>query len=1554
MMEAVRKVVKKVTQRPANEAQRPTNDEEARVPGPQDQQRRRWATSMFPGARTQRASTQAASGELGDDDLARLLSPQVPQAHPGPTSAVASTSSAAMADDAVSSGEVRSKSESASHVESQSSGLLATATSASQASSAGTAAASPQQGSVGRAAATVLKLRHFTEQKKRLAQAQAQAQAQTQTQTQTQAKPAEQVPEQLLMQNQEQISVPEQTQVQVADAPSVVMPEAVEADSEATTQTAKVRFDLNPTILGMAEGDLGPATSPSTFRQLRGALDRAAGKVMQKTRVLEVGLGVPGFREEAGTAPQDPKASFAPKVKGKPVDRATAQRLLDRQEPKDTLDTTLGKVNYYGQGLSAARRAEVVTALSSGAQPPILNEQQLAVAEQAVGAFDGTAQELVDSIRNFDFQEFLQGNLPGAQTDRSLENKALTIIMTMAGASALGAQTAEVMLARNGVSQITAQELSAFAKSAIPLERRPVGMTAIQMNLSKALDGADIQSPLTAKKSEVASFAILQACDGDQALAKRVIEQLVGFNMRAEIAGAGSSVANPAKAIALDVLKNLVRAEGFGAKTAASLLRGSDGQQPNAAQLRMMVQVADKMDPNQQLSMAQLFSRAKDAAASLEEARANIATSNADVEQPGGGLGEKWPSAQKLVAAGCSPEDAKLRIPALALAAINQELETPDVQLTPTQIAAKFAARNGILEEGASTQLEFADQRAEKMSTWIDRAKLHQTDASGPAERMRAVGTRFSNTAIHKSPLDKFVQKGGMSVHTGDVVAQRKMQIVEGELALILTALKQFKSVSGKASPATAIPHFGKAALLEEWSKRGLLVQGLTTDVPAIEAARIGRRAAQLAGEPENGVFADSVANWAAEQTLDTDFLDAAYIEVKHKAQCSALVQAFVIKAGMPDEQGRPPQVAQEAPDFAKAAVLEFMMEHPEYLQGEGAQLTQQRVIDLADRACVLAKGEPQDNFGFIVLARNAIRGMKETHGAANSALVQQCFADFAKLNHQELPAAQAKALSEVFEPLEKFAELDAQMAQITGTVGEADAAQPEGSPAWGLGASAKGSAARAARRQDPMGALAVATQGLINGDWMTMTASKAISGVDPIGFISNVLRFAVVSPVGMSGGVVDSSTQEAIVSVGFGDHGGEIFIGLADRDTSATQAGLNVAIPLLGKFGPGGGMGFASTRMEQNKTGIYLRLPYPANEFGQYPAGPGGDPARKDRLAELVNAFGALAASGEENLLLSLGAQFPDLGISIVSDKKKEATAATTNNATLLGGIGLGTIYNKPAAHGIATGMRGSISNVAATMHAKPNGGAVDIERVQVRQANQSGVYNGFHVGPSVTPDTASLRNGSGVIHNGHTTTAATTKIDGEIITGSSYRVDDFPSLPQWQAHMRSKIPELCDAMITDDERGDGRLRANREATIEEARAAGATPEHLADLAIKLMDQDRLAHAQRLEQFIAGQEFSSDAHYVAYAFMNGDLSEDINAYEALANMTPPSGITKDVGSIVRQKRFNIQDQADGYKTFLGADYHGHERSSKSSLPLMAATLAARKSVRSEVVGQII
>jgi hypothetical protein len=369
----------------------------------------------------------------------------------------------------------------------------------------------------------------------------------------------------------------------------------------------------------------------------------------------------------------------------------------------------------------------------------------------------------------------------------------------------------------------------------------PAGFDETRNLLSQRLAVRATANTLSEDQLAVATLAVCAATAANPAARAGVIERLVGMDLGSMLRGQGSAAAaapDDAARAAFGVLRTLAAAPGACAQTAAAMLRGDGGAQPDALQLRTFAHAADAIDPGRNLSCQQLLDRAREVNRALLQAPVHAQD----------GSPPAWPTDAQLRAAGVSAQALAQRVPALAIAGLRAELGHQDIAPTPAHRIAETLARSGLM---TPHDIRTVEQGLRRLA----------------AAASRAPATGFV-TAVLNPRLPSVSALPPINAGDGFLTIQRGAQDSARRMADIGLALAGDPSMQQRPqTPEQQVQAFGRIAFLEQWGYAMPMDSQLRHRVVGIdEAQQIAVRAAELAGRQSDVEFTGRVEAWAQQQ----------------------------------------------------------------------------------------------------------------------------------------------------------------------------------------------------------------------------------------------------------------------------------------------------------------------------------------------------------------------------------------------------------------------------------------------------------------------------------------------------------------------------------------------------------------------------------------------------------------------------------------------------------------------------------------------------------------
>jgi hypothetical protein len=487
---------------------------------------------------------------------------------------------------------------------------------------------------------------------------------------------------------------------------------------------------------------------------------------------------------------------------------------------------------------------------------------------------------------------------------------------------------------------------------------------------------------------------------------------------------------------------------------------------------------------------------------------------------------------------------------------------------------------------------------------------------------------------------------------------------------------------------------------------------------------------------------------------------------------------------------------------------------------------------------------------------------------------------------------------------------LDDAVAEATGLAAQIDQRAAADAPQWGAGAAATGKAARAARRQDPVGALADAVRSLELGSVVTVSGGRKASITDPVatGMAIGRLVGLVPSAADASLGPSASGARRATIRASISTPCAEIFVGTENRTKAQVVAGVGVKFGLaedvsLMRAGVKAALGMDHAR----QMGVYLRfqrdgsVPTEASAADGArpvgaPAGVTGDDQVAARMAQVIETIRELNAKGEENVLLSLLIRFPELSVSIGDQPDsayQKSNWETSASADLMFGL---EVKDDVVLAAPALKLEGEVK---PRQHARtePAGGVLHTTRSS--QGYAAAVRAGASVGVAPAPSGIAEAGGT-LLRAGKTTATTVLKADGRHQVTSIATID-FETFKGMEADVREHMAEYVAGSLSKDPRAAGLM----------ARHAAAQPDRH-----QALEADAAAQrAAKFEAFLANTRPGSLQSYQSFLIMHSATAARLDELDTLRQL---SGSTPALAA--------LREQAEAQYDQLAGDLQAYQR----------------------------
>ncbi|MCM5681483.1 hypothetical protein M8A51_18305 [Schlegelella sp. S2-27] len=628
----------------------------------------------------------------------------------------------------------------------------------------------------------------------------------------------------------------------------------------------------------------------------------------------QLSVQVPGYRGDRDAVPDDYRS-------GKQIQPLGTRRAVQYDRPTVLMEASAVveaiKHSVAGTGFAEARMRPMVAEVER--QFPNLSNHRFGAAAAMVAATavaasgNGTdparmVAELRADLQHLDFDLLRQGRLPGVgEGPPTRTSRAVQVLMLLARSAPPGATSwpgAEIaaMLVEQArgapVPGTDAASLAAMAAEPVNIEFRPAAVNTIQAALAQRLSGAGEAAPqLSPGEQQIAALAIHGACGGDTPLALRVADRLVSYDLGAAM-NRGSADALQ-RDIPVEVeravqatVRHMVAAGGAAVLAACKLVHvGGQALQVRDARtlsfatealLRPGVRdVSEAIEEAQRLHQAIQTAAAGSPQGTELQAVGQRDPSTVDLEAGLGsrpGLGDEWPSDQRLRSGGMSEGDIAMRLPALALLGMTRKLGLappgPDGTLpgpTLAQKAAMSAVRNGI----DAAKLDFANAQSRQLAQWLQRG------AGANVVNRRLLGNR-----LVADPVRPLVEHGPLGSLNNVAVPQLGMKEALPPLTDLMSCLAEHARDAGSASDADLQRDFGRLALLQHWSTQTQGMLGKQVTLLPEQLQQIGDEAARQAGRTgeDARAFSTAVQGVFAHVSLDQRTLREVYDDVARRA----------------------------------------------------------------------------------------------------------------------------------------------------------------------------------------------------------------------------------------------------------------------------------------------------------------------------------------------------------------------------------------------------------------------------------------------------------------------------------------------------------------------------------------------------------------------------------------------------------------------------------------------------------------------------------------------
>lgn len=627
----------------------------------------------------------------------------------------------------------------------------------------------------------------------------------------------------------------------------------------------------------------------------------------------QVSVQLPGYRGDRDAVPEDYRS-------GKQIQPLGARQAVQYDRPTVMMEASAAveaiKHSVAGVGFAEARMRPMVAEIDR--QFPNLSAHRFGaaaamVAATAVAASGSGAEparmvaELHADLQQLDFDLLRQGRLPGVgEGPPTRTRRAVQVLMALArsappGASSVpGAELAALLVeqARGApVPGADAASLAALAAEPVNIEFRPAAVNTIQAALAQRLDAAGPAAPrLSPGEQQIAALAIHGACGGDASLASRVADRLVSYDLREAMNRAGTEAVHRDSPVEVEravqaSVRHMAAAGGAAALAVCKLVNvgGNPLQVRDARTLSFAMQALlgpEVRDLGEAIEEAQRLHRAiQTAAAGSPQATELQAVGHRDpsaVDLEAGlayrpGLGDQWPSDQRLRSGGMSEGDIAKRLPALALLGVVRKLglQPPgpdDAQTAPTpaQKAAMSAVRNGI----DAARLDFGNAQSKQLAQWLQ-----------PGAGANVVNRRLLGNRLVADPVRPLVEHGPLGSLNNVAVPQLGMKEALPPLTDLMKCLAEQARDGGAASDADLQKDFGRLALLQHWGTQTQGMLGKQVHLLPEQLQRVGDEAARQAGKTgeEAHAFSTAVQGHFSHVPLDQRTLREVYDEVARR-----------------------------------------------------------------------------------------------------------------------------------------------------------------------------------------------------------------------------------------------------------------------------------------------------------------------------------------------------------------------------------------------------------------------------------------------------------------------------------------------------------------------------------------------------------------------------------------------------------------------------------------------------------------------------------------------
>jgi len=602
--------------------------------------------------------------------------------------------------------------------------------------------------------------------------------------------------------------------------------------------------------------------------------------------------------------------------------------------------------------------------------------------------------------------------------------------------------------------------------------------------------------------------------------------------------------------------------------------------------------------------------------------------------------------------------------------------------------------------------------------------------------------------------------------------------------------------------------------------------------------------------------------------------------------------------------------------DFGKVALLQHWGRQTQGMLGKEVTIRAEQLGSIGAQAARLAgkTGEAADAFAAAVRGQ---LGGERLDQAAMRALYEEVVRRSLQLKSASSPE-QALLIEN------RLQALDDAMIRATGSPSDFDNHYANEVPAYGRGAMQSGSAARNARNNDRIGALADIMEAFGTSSGLNMASYGGAYMPDQGTLITTGLKIARhpaftahVSP-SVIAGYQGGWTGESIVRMGVNASGIEFNFGEGATSTHGLALGGGLAVnthQIAGQkqrvgFTLGGSYGTTKSAYQS----VFLRVPRTSEANGGVPgagAGSSSDKLRTAYLARAMRRLGELLNGREPNPLLSLMAEFDALSLG-VANGDNDFTDTVLSEWSARGGVtaGIGSVGGEKWSLPGQAALSGRVSYTPdRTLDIKTHG-SVNASRHQEFSQWKSEVNGGAQLGGRPSPATI---NASYVPHATNSPTSMSymrTEIDGVLDQAGTYLSFETESLAHMLKHFEEHGPTYAAGMVSFRE-DLAKIRDDKLAVFRDE--ASRSDAEIAAKAQELLDDDIHAQMEDLKGMILTRESKPGLSYRGTAEISVPAHIKANEQLAVAELAKLSPQTEPLAQVRERELARHLKSLDSY-----------------------------------------